>query len=88
MANTCCLNHVWTKSKKYIKKMQRRLHMQVQAKFDLCTTKIIYAVNLNTKKVAKHSPSSSISLFELHKRNQDDQEKLPGGLFESSKQLQ
>eukprot|EP00957_Ditylum_brightwellii_P030821 2334960-Ditylum_brightwellii.AAC.1 len=26
--NTCCLNHVQAKSKKYIKKMQRHLHKQ------------------------------------------------------------
>eukprot|EP00957_Ditylum_brightwellii_P135068 10298027-Ditylum_brightwellii.AAC.1 len=68
--------------------MRRRLYVQVQEKIDLCITKIISAVNMNTKKAAKHLPSSSTSLFELHKRNQDDQEKLPGGPFESSKQLQ
>eukprot|EP00957_Ditylum_brightwellii_P191279 14564398-Ditylum_brightwellii.AAC.1 len=68
--------------------MQMHLHVQVQAKVDLCIAKIISTVNLNTKKAAKHLPSASISLFELHKCNHDDQEKLPGGPFESSKQLQ
>eukprot|EP00957_Ditylum_brightwellii_P143304 10917901-Ditylum_brightwellii.AAC.1 len=34
------------------------------------------------------SVSSSRSLCEAHKRNMDDQEKLPGGLFESYKQIQ
>eukprot|EP00957_Ditylum_brightwellii_P156836 11937183-Ditylum_brightwellii.AAC.1 len=68
--------------------MQKHLHAQAQAKFNLHITKIISTVNLNTKKDVKHSPSSSISLFELHKHNQDNQEKLPGSPFESSKQLQ
>eukprot|EP00957_Ditylum_brightwellii_P126346 9631807-Ditylum_brightwellii.AAC.2 len=68
--------------------MERHLHAQVQAKFNLCIAKIISAVNLNTKKAAKHLPSPSISLFDLHKHNQDNQEKLLGSLFESSKQLQ
>eukprot|EP00957_Ditylum_brightwellii_P125414 9559458-Ditylum_brightwellii.AAC.1 len=61
MTNTCRLYHVQAKSKKYIKKMQRCLHMQVQAKFNLCITKIISAVILSTKKAAKHLSSSSIS---------------------------
>eukprot|EP00957_Ditylum_brightwellii_P045977 3487764-Ditylum_brightwellii.AAC.1 len=64
--------------------MQRHLHAQVQAKFDLCITKMFPAVNVNTKKAAKHSLSSSILLFDFHKHNQDDQEKLPGSPFESS----
>eukprot|EP00957_Ditylum_brightwellii_P104408 7951890-Ditylum_brightwellii.AAC.1 len=68
--------------------MQRCLYAQVQVKFNLCIAKIISIVGVNTKKAAKHSSSSSISLFELHKRNKDDQEKLPCGPFESSKQLQ
>eukprot|EP00957_Ditylum_brightwellii_P089211 6793943-Ditylum_brightwellii.AAC.1 len=42
---------------------------------------------MNTKKADKHLPSSLISLFDLHKHNQDNQEKLLGGPFESSKQL-
>eukprot|EP00957_Ditylum_brightwellii_P051524 3906517-Ditylum_brightwellii.AAC.2 len=43
---------------------------------------------MNTKTATNHLPSSSISLYELNKRNQDNQEKLPRGPFKSSKQLQ
>eukprot|EP00957_Ditylum_brightwellii_P001308 102847-Ditylum_brightwellii.AAC.1 len=45
-------------------------------------------MNVNMKNSTKHSPLSSISLFELYKCNQDDQEKIPGSPFESSKQPQ
>eukprot|EP00957_Ditylum_brightwellii_P024790 1873427-Ditylum_brightwellii.AAC.1 len=71
-----------------MKEMCRCLYAQVQAKFNLYIAKIISAVNVNTRKTSKHLPSSLISLFELHKHNKNDQEKLPGGPFESSKQLQ
>eukprot|EP00957_Ditylum_brightwellii_P052700 3994995-Ditylum_brightwellii.AAC.1 len=50
--------------------------------------KIISTVNINNKKAAKNSPSPLTALFELHKCNQDNQEKLPGCLFDFSKQLQ
>eukprot|EP00957_Ditylum_brightwellii_P187066 14246921-Ditylum_brightwellii.AAC.1 len=68
--------------------MHRHLQVQLQANFDHCIAKIISAVNANTKKAAKHLPSSLISLYKLHKHNQDNQEKLSRGFFESSKQLQ
>eukprot|EP00957_Ditylum_brightwellii_P114934 8765492-Ditylum_brightwellii.AAC.1 len=68
--------------------MHRHLQVHLQANFDHCIVKIICMVNFNTKKAAKNLPSSSITLYELHKCNQDDQEKLPRGFFESSKQLQ
>eukprot|EP00957_Ditylum_brightwellii_P128154 9774809-Ditylum_brightwellii.AAC.1 len=87
-ANTHHLTHVRAKLKKHLKKMCRRLQAQLQANLDCCIVKIISVVNVNTKKAAKNSPSPLITLFELHKYNQDNQEKLPGSLFESSKQLQ
>eukprot|EP00957_Ditylum_brightwellii_P042109 3189467-Ditylum_brightwellii.AAC.1 len=43
-------------------------------------------MNFNTKKIVACTLSNPISPFELYKRN--NQEQLPGGLFESSKQLQ
>eukprot|EP00957_Ditylum_brightwellii_P173562 13214712-Ditylum_brightwellii.AAC.1 len=61
----------------------------MQANFDCCIAKIISAVNLNNKKLSAHSVFfTSVTSFEMYKRNMDDQEKLPHGLFESSKQLQ
>ena len=72
--------------------MKKRLYAAMQADFDRRIAKIITAVNQNTKRAgvsANHSVSSASSnFFETYKRNMDDQEKLPGGLFESSKQLQ
>eukprot|EP00957_Ditylum_brightwellii_P062963 4778565-Ditylum_brightwellii.AAC.1 len=64
----------------------------MQADFDCCIAKIITAVNFSNKKAAFNASqsiaSASITSFEAYKRHMDDQEKLSGGLFESSKQLQ
>eukprot|EP00957_Ditylum_brightwellii_P158330 12051956-Ditylum_brightwellii.AAC.1 len=64
----------------------------MQADFDHHIAKIITAVNINSKKAAFNASQSILSTsstsFEVYKRHMDDQEKLLGGLFESSKQLQ
>eukprot|EP00957_Ditylum_brightwellii_P029795 2253476-Ditylum_brightwellii.AAC.1 len=64
----------------------------MQADFNCCIAKIITAVNMNNKKaafsVSQSVSSASSTSFEVYKRHMDDQEKLLGGLFESSKQLQ
>eukprot|EP00957_Ditylum_brightwellii_P079683 6059071-Ditylum_brightwellii.AAC.1 len=56
------------------------------------STSIITTVNLSNKKaassVSQSLASASSASFEAYKRHMDDYEKLPGGLFESSKQLQ
>eukprot|EP00957_Ditylum_brightwellii_P108369 8267148-Ditylum_brightwellii.AAC.1 len=64
----------------------------MQADFDCCIAKIVTAINLNNKKAAlgasQSNASASSTSFKAYKRHMDGQEKLPGGLFESSKQLQ
>eukprot|EP00957_Ditylum_brightwellii_P088539 6743717-Ditylum_brightwellii.AAC.1 len=61
----------------------------MQTDFDSWIAKIILVVNMSNKKLSAHSVSStSVTSFKMYKRNMDDQEKLPGGLFNSSKQLQ
>eukprot|EP00957_Ditylum_brightwellii_P093450 7116873-Ditylum_brightwellii.AAC.1 len=54
--------------------------------------RIISNVNISTKKYHSTSSMTSVlssrSLYETHKRNMDDQWKLPNGLFELSKQIQ
>eukprot|EP00957_Ditylum_brightwellii_P026390 1996315-Ditylum_brightwellii.AAC.1 len=66
--------------------MKKRLYGAMQADFDCRITKIIAAVNENTKRAgvsANQSVSSASSNFyETYKCNMDNQEKLPGGLFE------
>eukprot|EP00957_Ditylum_brightwellii_P208399 15357232-Ditylum_brightwellii.AAC.2 len=91
-ANYYHLFHVKTKSKKHVCKMHRRKHFQHQTAFDArndlfrrvsgvweCRkiTYIISAVNFNTKKKITYTPLNPISLSDLYKRNQDNQEKLP-----------
>eukprot|EP00957_Ditylum_brightwellii_P096077 7319963-Ditylum_brightwellii.AAC.1 len=64
----------------------------MQANFDHCIAKIISFVNKNTKRAGVSTnqsvSSASSNFYKTYKRNMDDQEKLLGGLFESSKQLQ
>eukprot|EP00957_Ditylum_brightwellii_P207319 15352447-Ditylum_brightwellii.AAC.1 len=64
----------------------------MQADFDCCIANIITTVNVNSKKAAfntsQNISSASSTSFKVYKRHMDDQKKLPGGLFESSKQLQ
>eukprot|EP00957_Ditylum_brightwellii_P136557 10413679-Ditylum_brightwellii.AAC.1 len=63
----------------------------MQADFDCCIAKIITVVKVNNKKAAfnasQNVSSASTTSFKVYKRHMGDQEKLPGGLFESSKQL-
>eukprot|EP00957_Ditylum_brightwellii_P020609 1553622-Ditylum_brightwellii.AAC.1 len=72
--------------------MKKRLYGAMQADFDCHIAKITAAVNETTKRAgvsANQSVSSASSNFyETYKRNMDNQEKLPGGLFKPSKQLQ
>eukprot|EP00957_Ditylum_brightwellii_P032481 2461597-Ditylum_brightwellii.AAC.1 len=55
------------------------------------TVNLIFAVNISTQKMAHHYPlsvsSHSVGSYELYKQNMDDCKKLPGSLFESTKQL-
>eukprot|EP00957_Ditylum_brightwellii_P010276 776694-Ditylum_brightwellii.AAC.1 len=72
--------------------MKKHLYAKLQANFDHHIAKIISAVNANKKKMS-HSTAHGIlttsdTSFEMYKRHVDDQEKLPGGLFEPSKQLE
>eukprot|EP00957_Ditylum_brightwellii_P005646 431086-Ditylum_brightwellii.AAC.1 len=64
----------------------------MQADFDHLIAKIITTVNMNNKKAAfstfQSVSSASSTSFEVYKRHMENQEKIPGGLFESSKQIQ
>eukprot|EP00957_Ditylum_brightwellii_P092200 7019323-Ditylum_brightwellii.AAC.1 len=65
------------------------LQQQFQVNCNRWITKIISAINVSYKRTVSNSVSSqSVSFYELYKRKMDDCKKLPGGLFESSKQLQ
>eukprot|EP00957_Ditylum_brightwellii_P072437 5504932-Ditylum_brightwellii.AAC.1 len=83
------LCHVQAHSAKYIRRMKKRLYSAMQVDFDCRITKIISTVNVNNKRAGVSSnqsvSSASSNIYETYKRNMDDQEKLPGGLFESSK---
>eukprot|EP00957_Ditylum_brightwellii_P028122 2123149-Ditylum_brightwellii.AAC.1 len=65
---------------------------QIQECFGKRITRIISSININTKKyhptASLASASSSKTLYETYKRNIDNQDKLPCGLFESAKQIQ
>eukprot|EP00957_Ditylum_brightwellii_P058028 4400550-Ditylum_brightwellii.AAC.1 len=87
--NICCIAQVQQQSAKYVHKMKKWFYTEMQAGFDHWIAKNISAVNMNNKKLSAHSVlSTSVTSFEMYKRNMDGQEKLPGGLFESSEQLQ
>eukprot|EP00957_Ditylum_brightwellii_P187837 14301776-Ditylum_brightwellii.AAC.2 len=75
---------VQQQSAKYICKMKKRFYAELQFDFDRLIAKIFLAVNPNNKKLSAHSVLTTYGTsFEIYKRNTDDQEKLPGGLFES-----
>eukprot|EP00957_Ditylum_brightwellii_P012200 921665-Ditylum_brightwellii.AAC.1 len=61
--------------------MKKRLYSAMQADFDCHIAKIISTVNMNNKRAgvsANQSVSSASSnIYEIYKRNMDDQEKLP-----------
>eukprot|EP00957_Ditylum_brightwellii_P097715 7441827-Ditylum_brightwellii.AAC.1 len=90
--NKRCLCHVQAHSAKYIRRMKKHLYSAMQADFDRHIAKIISSVNENTKRAGVSANqsvfSASSNFYETYKRNTDDQEKLPGGLFELFKQLQ
>eukprot|EP00957_Ditylum_brightwellii_P103219 7867042-Ditylum_brightwellii.AAC.1 len=59
--------------------MKKQFYVEMQADFDHQIVKIILDVNMCNKKLSAHSVSStSVTSFEMYKRNMDDQEKLPG----------
>eukprot|EP00957_Ditylum_brightwellii_P168616 12834402-Ditylum_brightwellii.AAC.1 len=68
------------------------IERQMQDCLDKKITRIISSLNISTKKyqstASMVSISSSNSFYKTYKRNIDDQDKLPGGLFESAKQIQ
>eukprot|EP00957_Ditylum_brightwellii_P133561 10183213-Ditylum_brightwellii.AAC.1 len=66
--------------------MKRCLKLQIEASFDCHIADIIVAVNAKAQKPLQST--STKTKYEPHKRDLGDQEKLPGGLFESAKQLQ
>eukprot|EP00957_Ditylum_brightwellii_P036342 2751826-Ditylum_brightwellii.AAC.1 len=72
--------------------MHSCIEHQIQDRLDKRIARIISSVNISTKKYHSTSSmasiSSSRSSYETHKRTMDNQEKLPGGLFESAKQIQ
>eukprot|EP00957_Ditylum_brightwellii_P084306 6410338-Ditylum_brightwellii.AAC.1 len=72
--------------------MHHCIEHQMQDCDDKRIAGIISGVNISTKKyhstASMASTSSSRSSYETYKRNMDNQEKLPGGLFESAKQIQ
>eukprot|EP00957_Ditylum_brightwellii_P050093 3796890-Ditylum_brightwellii.AAC.1 len=74
------------KSKKYVWCMKYHLKHQIKAFFDRCIADIIVAINMKAQKPLQSA--STKTKYEQHKKDLDDQEKLPGGLFESAKQLQ
>eukprot|EP00957_Ditylum_brightwellii_P197853 15072343-Ditylum_brightwellii.AAC.1 len=67
-------------------------HQMQDLPADKRIARIIFSINISTKKYhstsSMASVSSSRSLYKTHKRNMDDQEKLPSGLFGSAKQIQ
>eukprot|EP00957_Ditylum_brightwellii_P068362 5189651-Ditylum_brightwellii.AAC.2 len=64
----------------------------MQDRLDKRIARIISGINIGTKKyqstTSMVSVSSSKSSYETYNRNMDNQDKLPGGLFESVKQIQ
>eukprot|EP00957_Ditylum_brightwellii_P061458 4664980-Ditylum_brightwellii.AAC.1 len=72
--------------------MHHCIEHQVQECLDKRITRIISSNNISTKKYHSTSSMASVSSsrasYETYKRNMDDQEKLPDGLFESAKQIQ
>eukprot|EP00957_Ditylum_brightwellii_P160223 12197847-Ditylum_brightwellii.AAC.1 len=71
------------------------MHYHIKHQMKDCLGKriarIISSINISTKKyhsaASMASVSSSKSLYKTHKRNMDNQDKLPGGLSESAKQI-
>eukprot|EP00957_Ditylum_brightwellii_P035147 2665386-Ditylum_brightwellii.AAC.1 len=74
------------KSKKYAQHMKHCLKCQIKASFDCRIADIIVAVNVKAQKTLQSA--STKTKYEQHKRDLNNQEKLPGCLFESAKQLQ
>eukprot|EP00957_Ditylum_brightwellii_P149874 11414442-Ditylum_brightwellii.AAC.1 len=73
----CCIEH----------KMQERLDTRI--------ARTISGVNISTKKYQSSTSMASISsskslykTYKTYKRNMDNQDKLPGVLFESAKHIQ
>eukprot|EP00957_Ditylum_brightwellii_P084582 6431816-Ditylum_brightwellii.AAC.1 len=77
---------IQNKSKKYIRRMKCCLKCQIKASSDRRIADIIVAVNAKVHNKPQQSASTKTE-YRKHKRDLDDQEKLPGGLFESAKQL-
>eukprot|EP00957_Ditylum_brightwellii_P064885 4922388-Ditylum_brightwellii.AAC.1 len=71
--------------------MHCNIKHQMQDCLDKQISRIISGVNIVTKKYhstsSMASVSSSRSLYKTYKRNMDNQEKIPSGLFESTKQI-
>eukprot|EP00957_Ditylum_brightwellii_P091958 7001766-Ditylum_brightwellii.AAC.1 len=67
--------------------MRRCLKRQIKPSFDRCIADIIVAVNAKAQNKPLQSASTKTE-YKQRKRNLDNQDKLPGGLFESAKQLQ
>eukprot|EP00957_Ditylum_brightwellii_P102961 7846531-Ditylum_brightwellii.AAC.1 len=78
---------IQTKSKKDIRRMKYCLKRQIKASFDHRIADIIVAVNAKAHNKPLQSASTKTE-YKQHKRDLDNQEKLPGGLFEFTKQLQ
>eukprot|EP00957_Ditylum_brightwellii_P073908 5616388-Ditylum_brightwellii.AAC.1 len=74
-------------SKKYIQCMKRCLKRQIKASFNRQIADIIVAVNAKLHNKPLQSALTKME-YAQHKRDLDNQEKLPSGLFESAKQLQ
>eukprot|EP00957_Ditylum_brightwellii_P080362 6112247-Ditylum_brightwellii.AAC.1 len=67
--------------------MKHCLKRQIKASFDCRIADIIVAANAKVQN--KHLQSASTKTkYKQHKRDLDSQEKLPDGLFESTKKLQ
>eukprot|EP00957_Ditylum_brightwellii_P029753 2250206-Ditylum_brightwellii.AAC.1 len=70
--------------------MKQQIQHRASTKFDHRITNIIIAINATTKSdlSLQSTMTGKCDDYEQHKRNLDNQEKLSGGLFESTKQLQ
>eukprot|EP00957_Ditylum_brightwellii_P040372 3055704-Ditylum_brightwellii.AAC.1 len=74
-------------SKKFIRCMKRQIKQCASAKFNCRITDIIIAINATTKLdlSLQSAMTGKRDDYEQHKCNLDNQENLPGGLFESAK---
>eukprot|EP00957_Ditylum_brightwellii_P139907 10661215-Ditylum_brightwellii.AAC.1 len=81
---------VQKRSKQFICCMKCQIQHRASAKFDRRIADIIIAINVTTKSdlSLQSTMTGKRNDYKQHKRNLDNQEKLPGGLFESTKQLQ